>query len=189
MNNGWDKSIAFLLVGVFFTLLAPEMSHATWYWTHGNSGNPATALAYSGEGLKIEGGEDGTMWVHYAVPTVGETDHKVRYIKVRYSRFNYAGITNIAAIHIYNGETKVKEFTSGWPPVTYPSVPELCEPVLDLVTAQAFDKGLGVSIAISSDFNSGTEWITIHGVGANFEAPAQANTSSSFYVIPVKKNP
>jgi hypothetical protein len=155
-------------------------SRAKWYWTHGHSGHPAQSSAVQADGLQVAS-YDNPVWVHYAVPTIGEADHKVRYIKVRYTLTNYAGITNIGAIHLYNGETKVKEFNSGWPPIVYTG-PQLHEVTFDLESAMVFDRGLGVSIFINSDMNSGGESLVIHGVGANF-APASASSASYLLLL------
>ncbi len=165
------RGVVLFLASMYVAIFAPGTSHAEWYWTHGHSGHPAQASAVQADGLLVAGYED-PVWVHYAVPTVGEANRKVRYIKVRYTLTNYAGVTNISAIHIYNGETKVKEFNSGWPPIVYDSTPHLHEPTFDLATAVAFDRGLGVSIRIDFDGNCGGESLLIHGVGANFEGKA-----------------
>jgi len=175
LRNGVVLFLASMSVAIF----APGNSHADWYWTHGHSGHPALASAVQADGLLVAGYED-PVWVHYAVPTIGETNRKVQYIKVRYTLTNYAGVTNIGAIHIYNGETKVKEFNSGWPPIVYSGTPQLHEPTFDLGTAVVFDRGLGVSIRIDSDMNSGGESLLIHGVGADFEGK-----SSATVVIPL----
>jgi hypothetical protein len=180
------SSIVLFLISVYFAFFAVKTSRADWYWIHGHSGNPAEASTVQADGLQAAVSFT-SVWVHYAVPTVGESSHKVRYIKLRYTLSNYAGQTNISAVHIYNGETKIKEFNSGWPPVVY-SGPQLHEVTFDLGSATVCDRGLGVSVQISSDMNGGAETLVIHSVGANFESPASAD-SAGFYVIPVSRTP
>ncbi len=152
-----------------FAIFAHEACHAEWYWTHGHSGHPAQAsdrVQANGLSVKGDGVQGQSVWVHYAPPTVGEVDRKVRYIKIRYT-LNVPSIdSNIGSIHIYNGEVKVKEFNSGWPS----PVAGIHEPTFDLVTAQAFDKGLGVSVRIDFGYNAGYDSILIHGVGADFRS-------------------
>ncbi len=166
MKRRFRLHLNLILASMFFAGVAHETCHAEWFWTHGQSGHPAEASSIFPDGLRITGFDE-RVWVHYAVPTVGEANRKVRYIKIRYTRNNHAGNANIGSIHIYNGETKITEFNTGWPPVVY-SDPGPHEPTFDLGIAQAFEKGLGVSVRIDFDFNSGGESLVIHGVGADF---------------------
>jgi hypothetical protein len=178
MKRRLRRWVVLFLAIMFVAIFAPGTSRAEWYWTHGHSGHPGQAVSIMAEGFKVTGFDE-SVWVHYAVPTVGEANRKVRYIKVRYTLFNAAGVANIGSIHIYNGETKVKEFNSGWPPVVYPPVGTPYEPIFDLGTATAFDRGLGVSVRVDFDMNSGADSVLIHGVGANFEG------SASVVVVPM----
>ena len=159
-------SLVLILVSICSALFAHKICYAEWFWTHGQSGHPAEASSIFPDGLRITG-LDESVWVHYAVPTVGEEGHKVRFIKSRYTLNNPVGWTNIESIHVYNGETKITEFNSGWP-VIAPPVNETYEPTFDLGTAQAFDKGMGVSVKIFFGPNSGADSLMIHGVGADF---------------------
>ena len=166
-------------------LIAPGTAQAGWHWTHGHSGQ----VEYPGllittpyvrpEGLLITGSMETSQWVHFAVPTLGDSGITVRYIKVRYTQNNPAGST-LAAVHVYNGETKVKEITGGWP--TGSGIQEF---LLDLGTAQSFDHGLGVSVEVYFGIDGGVDSFTFHGVGANFEGTG--SSEAAFYVIPVKK--
>lgn len=188
MEKRLRNRVILCLAGMCLAFFAAEISHAEWYWTHGHSGHPAQAFNIKADGFLVTG-LDESVWVHYAVPTVGEADRKVRYVKLRYTRTNVAGWANIGSIHIYNGETKVKEFNSGWPPVVYPPVSGPYEPTFDLGSAIAIDRGLGVSVRVDFDMNSGLDSVVIHGVGADFEPSPVSKASSPFYVIPVPKNP
>jgi hypothetical protein len=181
MKRKLRSQVVLFLASVCFAVFSAGTSQAEWYWIHGHSGHPAQSSAVQADGLQVAS-YNNPVWVHYAVPTIGEQDHKVRYIKVRYTLSNYAGITNIGAVHLYNGETKVTEFNSGWPPIVYAG-PQLHEVTFDLGSAMVFDRGLGVSIFINSDMNSGGESLVIHGVGAKLEPPTSAG--SKVVVIPL----
>ena len=116
----------------------------------------------------------------------------------------YSGDLELELIEWVSGETPHKEFVqsgrTGMHHLSF-TVPELdavvelavdpgpYEPILDLGSAQVFDRGLGISVGVYFDANSGADSVTIHGVGANFEASAQAGGQADFFVIPVKRNP
>lgn len=165
----------FILVVFGFVLALSGQANATWYFTHGNNAavqdeHNADIVSYcvrKGTGLEIvlfQGDVDSSTWVHFAVPTpyVDRAGIGARYLKLRVNMVLYAGLSKITSIKVYDGETLVKEFpmdyrTAGWNNIT-----------LDLRTVRRFSKGLGISVGITQDFNSGGESFTFSSAGANF---------------------
>ena len=156
------------LLVVLFVLMASGPAQATWYWTHGHSGHVedltgVTSVVPTGTGLKIDLAFDGSAWVHYALPTIGESTQGARYLKIRFCIENALN-SWISDVYVYNGDILVKKF-----PVVLGSAG--CQTTtFDLGQVRSFPRSLGVSIKINSGPDSGIDEFLIVGVGANFVA-------------------
>jgi hypothetical protein len=173
-KGGIKRSISMCLALAFIFGLT-DLASATWYFTHGNSAsvqdeNNPDIVSYcvrKGTGLGIilyQGDVDSSTWVHFAVPSPygGKKGIGARYLNVRVNMVLYAGMSKITKINVYDGETLVKEFpmdyrTAGWNTIN-----------LDLGTVRKFSKGLGISVQITQDFNSGGESFEFSSAGADF---------------------
>lgn len=157
---------AVVFLGLAIVMVSPV--GAEWYWTHGNSATiqDKTVTDYwagnsfeYGWGLDIRQKPGTSNWVHFAVPTLGNTNKGARYIRLRF--WTGSADAFVSDVHVWNGETKVKEFTGpwsgGWQTVT-----------LDLGSVVSFTKGMGVSMKINAGVESMNHRFQISGAGANF---------------------
>jgi hypothetical protein len=142
---------------------------AEWMWSHGTSAkveypDRTTNMVYRAWGLDFLQNSGVANWVHFAVPTPTHMDARLmtaRYIRIRF----YTGSVDafISDVHIYNGETKVFEFSrlpwaNGW---------QTRE--LDLGRLMHFDKGLGVSLYVAAGVEMMSHRFIFAGAGGRFE--------------------
>jgi hypothetical protein len=140
-----------------FLLLAATQASAEWRLTHGHSGHieykdritntdytfPATRYEY-GWGLDFRMGYGKFNWVHFAVPTRGDSTYGARYVRLKLYKGDSL-YTEVDQVDVFNGSTRVKTFTltdqawSGWKTLT-----------LDLGSVMTFNQGLGISVRIES---------------------------------------
>jgi hypothetical protein len=159
-----------LAMALFFgiTLTAVNSVDAAWYWTHGNTASlqDKTVTDYwAGEAFEYGWGLDirqkpGTFnWVHFSVPTLGDTTKGARYIRLRF----WTGSVDayVSDVHVWNGDTKVKEFKGGWSDGWKTLT-------LDLGSVVSFNKGMGISVKINAGVESMDHRFKLSGAGANF---------------------
>jgi hypothetical protein len=149
----------------------PQPAGATWYLTHGsgtsiqdeNDSSIVTSHNRKANGLEIKFELGVSSWVHFAVPTVYHKGEKfgARYVQVRYNMINGFD-SGISEIHVYDGETLVKEFATGWFTPGWQTIR------LDLGKVYYFSKGMGISVKIYSGYNAGYDSFIFSGAGADF---------------------
>jgi hypothetical protein len=178
-TQGVIKGIVLTCLALAFVLGLTEPANATWYMVHGSGAaiedadNAAIVTSYSRKatGLEVKLELGTSTWVHFAVPTVYDpikvrdatTRLYARYVKVRVNMLNnFCQCSNISEIRVYNGETLVKTFDTGWNTPGWQTI------TLDLGKRMAFSKGLGLSIKIDTGPNGGYDSFVFSGAGADF---------------------
>jgi Na+-translocating ferredoxin:NAD+ oxidoreductase RnfD subunit len=152
-----------VFLGVLLALAAPASS--AWWWTHGHSGvvqDPGLVTEFfMGWGLDFTQNSGTSTWIHYAVPTLGDSSKGAQTIRIRcYFGSIDAFITNI---DVWNGGTRITAFTTDYTANNaYRTI------TLDLGSLVKFDRGLGVSINTAAGVEMMDHRIIINGVGANF---------------------
>jgi hypothetical protein len=162
-----------------FMLIIAGEACADWYYVHGHNGHieykdriQGTDYSYPAKRYEMGWGLDfrtngyTSNWVHFAVPTLGQSTYGARYIKVKLYKGDKL-YTKVDQVHVYNGTTKVKSFTltdqawDGWKVIW-----------LDLGTVKTFNEGMGVSVRVEGLVNDPDISPDYHFkfayVGANF---------------------
>lgn len=156
-----------LTITIFLSsLLCSHSTSANWLFSHGNNGNleneTATNFLRKGFGLEVFPQWTDSTWVHFSVPTNGDSNIGARYIRLEYT-VDHAVDSRINRVDIYNGNLLVKSFlnlnlnTLGFQVKT-----------LDLGQIKLFRRGMGVSVEITAGPDSGIDQFTFNSVGADF---------------------
>ena len=163
-SRGFRRCSVFLVsLAAVFAFACP--ASATWFWIHGSSGHLATPdiladpIVYYGWGLDLILNGGASDWVHFAVPTQGDSAKGARYLKLSF--YTYSADCWVSDIHVWNGETKIKEFTGEWSG-SHGSLQ------LDLGKVVTFGRGLGVSVRVKAGMEDMDHRAVFYGVGANF---------------------
>jgi hypothetical protein len=138
---------------------------ATWNFIHGTSGHvedeASVSFSRTGSGLEVMPAWEPSTWIHFAVPTIGETTYGAQYIALKFI-VNTANNSEISSVRIYNGNVLVKTFTVNWHTLGFQSK------TLDLGSVMSFPRGMGISVKITAGPDSGIDKFIFVGVGANF---------------------
>ena len=149
-----------LCLGVF-----SDKAIATWYLVHGTSGHiedeASVSFSRTGAGLGVKPQWEPSTWVHFAVPTIGDTTSGARYVTLKFV-VNTANDSHISRVRIYNGNILVKTFSVNWSTLGYQSK------TLDLGSVRSFPRGMGISVEITAGPDSGIDEYVFAGAGANF---------------------
>ena len=151
-----------LLVGA---ILLSGPAYAEWMWAQGNAAeveNPADCTyKHFGWGLDIDQNSGKWNWVHIPVPSKAGGNWRARYIRLQF----YTGSADafVSEIHVYNGNTKVKEFKD----LTYSNGYK--EVQLDLGYKMSFHRGMGITVKIGAGVESMSHRFIFSAAGANFE--------------------
>ncbi|MFA5352857.1 MAG: hypothetical protein WC291_01375 [Thermodesulfovibrionales bacterium] len=160
-----DRIISTTFAMLLCLVLLASQAQATWYWTHGNSGHvedeSAVSWARKGYGLEVNPAWQPSTWVHFAVPTIGETGTGARYVSIKFDA-THAVDSRISRVRVYNGDILVKTFTVSW------STTGFQNKKLDLGSVRTFGRGLGVSVEITAGPDSGIDQFVFISAGANF---------------------
>lgn len=108
------KTLFCMLLALLGLSLSCNQAEATWYWIHGSSGHVESGAAevHQATGLVVHPPE-GTAWVHFQVPTVGEASQGARYVRIKFNLVNALN-SAIQQVKVYNGSTLVKTFDVFW---------------------------------------------------------------------------
>lgn len=163
------RVIPFLALAVIFTgVFGVSTAMGAYWWVHGHEGkiqHKNTTDYWAGDsfeygwGLDIRQKSSTSNWVHFAVPSMGASNKVVKLIKVYFwTGSNDAWVSDI---HIWNGPTRVKEFSGKWSNGTKMVT-------LDLGDFKAFPYGLGISVKINAGVEMASHSFKFYGAGANF---------------------
>ena len=106
--------------------------------------------------------------MHFAVPTPFDPTglkarYAARYVQVRVNMLNtFCQCSGISEIDVYNGETLIRAFTTGWNTSGWQTI------TLDLGKVYYFSKGMGISVKIDTGFNGGYDSFIFTNAGGNF---------------------
>jgi len=138
-------------------------AYGAWMYAQGNVTEieypgKCSNIRYAGWGLDFLLNSGQVNWVHMPVPTGPNT--KARYIRVKF----YTGSVDawVSAIHVYNGNGKVKEFldlsySNGWKDI-----------MLDMGSTINFLRGMGISFEIKAGVEMMSHRMIFSAAGANF---------------------
>ncbi|MFZ2445319.1 MAG: hypothetical protein WAW37_03090 [Syntrophobacteraceae bacterium] len=153
--------LSFVFLGFF---ILSGAAHAEWMLAHGNVAeieNPANCTSkHFGWGLDITQNSGLSNWIHMPVPTKYGDGWGARYIKL----VIFTGSVDawVSDIHVYNGNTRVKQFTglsysNGWKTIQ-----------LDMGSKIIFNKGMGFAIKVNAGVEPMSHRIVFATAGANF---------------------
>lgn len=157
-----------IAIGVLlFSALCSSQASATWLLTHGTSGHLedeslTTTFARTGSGLSVKPLSSASRWVHFAVPTNGDSTAGARFVKLVFT-VDHAVDSSISQVDIYNGNGLVKSFTG----LNWKTLGTNVK-FLDLGAVKHFVRGMGVSVQVTGGPDSGIDQFTFHGIGAKF---------------------
>jgi hypothetical protein len=152
--------------GLAVLLSSAVPANATWMMAKGNAAqvqdvqNFTDPIMHMGWGLDCLVKSSTAAWIHIPVPSNGDVAVLVRKIKLS---FESRDDTRVTEIHVYDGETKIHEFTGNWPGVWNLK--------LDLGSPYAFRRGLGISIKVetgSDTTGADPHHFYLYCAGANF---------------------
>jgi hypothetical protein len=116
-----------------------------------------------GWGLDLESNSGMTNWVHMPVPSKAGDTWAARYFKLRF--FTGSIDAWISEVHVWNGDTLVKQFTD----LSYSGAYQTVQ--FDLGNRVAFTKGMSVSIKINAGVEPMSHRFIFDGAGAHFTQP------------------
>lgn len=147
-------------------ILCSNPVSASWLFSHGHSGhleNETTSnFARKGYGLEVFPQFADSTWVHFSVPSNGDSNAGARYVRLEFT-VDHAVDSRISRVDIYNGNLLVKSFLN-----LNLHTPGFQIKLLDLGNIKQFRRGMGVSVEITAGPDSGIDQFTFNGVGANF---------------------
>jgi hypothetical protein len=142
------------------SFVCPTLGQAEWMIAQGNVAQleyrDNATYHYTGGGFAIRQSVFSNNWVHLPVPSKFTSTEGARHVRIRFWTGSQASVN---AVHVYNGNVRVKAFDAlnhiGEKNLTF-----------DLGRKIIFDKGLSISVGISA--GEGNTDVIFYSAAANF---------------------
>ena len=147
-------------------MVMAAQAHATWYCQQGSTAvleyeSNVSSVYHKGWGLDVIQHAGATNWIHITIPTLGNANKQTESIRLRF--YGGSGNINITHVHVYNGETLVKEFLGPWS-----KNGDYRNLNLTLDTLTNFNYGLSLSIKIEAGLTTKSHRFILSSACANF---------------------